>query len=229
MKFTDILTSSAHAYIVEGKGASRQDFVRKFIKGLNGEDENPLDVIHMEKSGKTAYMTKDATALIERLSMGAYGKHVIGVIDEADALSETVQNKLLKTLEEPEPGVIIILATSNVDNLLSTVRSRCNLIRVSDFEQTETDETDSKIAEMADFMLEKHNFYEYRDLIDKKVKTQEDAIKLLSAIEESCHAEMINGNRLMANSIELIETARQDIYLGMHYSKALRRLCLELA
>lgn len=231
MKFTDILTSSAHAYIVEGKGTARQDFVRRFIEELNGESESLLDVVHMEKSGKAAYTTKDASALIERLSMGAYGKHLIGVIDDAEALSETVQNKLLKTLEEPEPGVVIIISTTNSDNLLSTVKSRCNLIRISDFDDVDLDpeETDSAIAEAANFILEKHNFYEYRDIIDKKIKSQEDAAALLSAIEDSCHTEMLDGNRDMADAIELIEIARQDIYLGMHYGKALRRLCLELA
>ena len=248
MKFTDILMSSAHAYIVEGKGASRQAFVRKFIKGLNCADENPaarpcgtcpsciqidagtsMDVVHMDKSGKTTYMVKDATAMIERLSMGSYGRHVIGVIDDADALSETIQNKLLKTLEEPEPGVVIILATNNADNLLSTVRSRCNLVRISDFEQIADEGSDANIDEAAEFILTKHNFYEYRELIDKKIKTSEDAVALLSAIEDRCHTEMLNGNRQMAQTIELIETTRTDIFLGMNYSKALRRLCLELA
>lgn len=247
MKFTDILTNSAHAYIVEGQ--TRKDFVNRFVKALNCEVEDisnrpcgacpscrqidvgtSMDVVYMEKSGKTSYMVKDASALIERLGMGSYGRHVIGVIEDADLLSETLQNKLLKTLEEPEPGAIIILGTANADNLLSTVRSRCNLIRVSDYEEGAESETLSSegIEELAKFIISKHYYYELRDAIDKKVKTQEDAMLLLSSIEDMYHSELVN-NRNMADGIDLVEKARMDIYMGMSYSKALKRLCLELS
>lgn len=249
MKFTDILTNSAHAYIVSGQGQARKDFVNRFIKALNCECDDisgrpcnscpscrqidvgtSMDVVYMEKSGKTTYTVKDASALIERLGMGSYGRHVIGVIEDADALSETLQNKLLKTLEEPEPGAIIILGTNNADNLLPTVCSRCNIVRVSDYEVDSSEEEPSEaINELAEFVIGKRYNYELRDAIDKKVKTQDDAIMLLSLIEDKYHGELLNGNRDMAAGIDLIEQARMDIYLGMNYSKALKRLCLELS
>ena len=47
------------------------------------------------------------------------------VVDEAELLSSTGQNLLLKTLEEPPAGTTIILVTSSEDRLLATVRSRC--------------------------------------------------------------------------------------------------------
>lgn len=248
MKFTDILMSSAHAYIVEGKGQSRNDFVLKLIKALNCEKDNlhdrpcntcdscrqinartSMDVVFMEKSGKTTYTVKDTSSLIERLGMGAYGRHVIAVIEEADSLSETLQNKLLKTLEEPEPGAIIILETTNADNLLSTVRSRCNVLRVCDYEETaETEEEyNESINSLAQLIISEHQFYECRDAIDKKIKTQDDAIQLLGLLEDKYHEDLLN-NRSMANGIELIEKARMDIYTKMNYNKALKRLCLEL-
>jgi DNA polymerase III subunit delta' len=51
------------------------------------------------------------------------------VIDEADALQPAAQNALLKTLEEPPPTSIFVLATSRPDLLLVTVRSRCHRLR----------------------------------------------------------------------------------------------------
>ena len=54
----------------------------------------------------------------------------MGIIDNAERLSEIVQNKLLKTLEEPYPGTVIILATDNKESLLPTVRSRCVELRM---------------------------------------------------------------------------------------------------
>jgi DNA polymerase-3 subunit delta' len=53
------------------------------------------------------------------------GKRRVVIIDEADALMASAQNALLKTLEEPPPSSVFILATSRPDMLLATVRSRC--------------------------------------------------------------------------------------------------------
>lgn len=252
MRFTDILTSSAHAFIVEGRAGEKRDrWVVDFIKGLNCECEDinarpcnscpscrqidagtSMDVIHMEKSGKTIYKVEDAAAMIERLGMGSYGRHIIGVIDEADLLSESIQNKLLKTLEEPEEGAVIILATANRDNLLRTVRSRCNVVRVSDFTGAEAlDEEELAASENINELAESFGqgkFYEWRTAIDKKIKTTEDAVALLGVLEDRYRDRMLE-DASNARAIDMIETARMDIYRGMQYGKALRRLFLELA
>ncbi|MGD9690548.1 MAG: ATP-binding protein [Phycisphaerales bacterium] len=47
------------------------------------------------------------------------------IVDEAELIDPTGQNALLKTLEEPPAGTVIILVTSALDRLLATVRSRC--------------------------------------------------------------------------------------------------------
>lgn len=272
MRFTDILTSSAHAFIVEARaGETRDIFLQNFIKGLNCEcaevEGRPcsscascrqieagtsMDVVRMDRSGKTGYKVEDAAALIERIGMGSYGRHIIGVIDDADLLSESIQNKLLKTLEEPEEGAVIILATANRDNLLRTVRSRCNIIRVSDYMEVPDDaeeEIDSSINEVAEIYINRlrraagdrsaarTHFYECRAAVDKKLKAQEDAVQMLGIVEDACRDWMIGkyvGSAridigVLAGAVELIETARMDIYRGMQYSKALRRLFLQLA
>jgi DNA polymerase-3 subunit delta' len=51
----------------------------------------------------------------------------IAVIDDADRLSVAAQNALLKTLEEPPHGALLILITASVPALLPTIRSRCRL------------------------------------------------------------------------------------------------------
>ena len=55
------------------------------------------------------------------------------IIDEAELLDRSptnapVQNAILKTLEEPPPGTVIILVTSSEDRLLPTIRSRCQRV-----------------------------------------------------------------------------------------------------
>ncbi|MFC1925321.1 DNA polymerase III subunit delta' [Chloroflexota bacterium] len=53
------------------------------------------------------------------------GKQKVYIIDRADLLSQEAGNSLLKTLEEPLPGVLIILLTSRERLLLPTIKSRC--------------------------------------------------------------------------------------------------------
>jgi len=55
------------------------------------------------------------------------------IVDEAEMLDRSptnapVQNAILKTLEEPAPGIVIILVTSSEDRLLPTIRSRCQRV-----------------------------------------------------------------------------------------------------
>ena len=53
-----------------------------------------------------------------------YGRGKVLIIDEADDMLSNAQNALLKTLEEPPPGVSLILISSNKVKLLPTIRSR---------------------------------------------------------------------------------------------------------
>jgi len=63
----------------------------------------------------------------ELASSNADGRK-IGVIYNCDAMNSEAQNAFLKTLEEPDPGVIFILLTANPSALLATTRSRCQLL-----------------------------------------------------------------------------------------------------
>jgi len=53
------------------------------------------------------------------------------IVDEAELLATEGQNLVLKTLEEPPPGTVIILVTSRLDKLLPTIRSRCQRVGFS--------------------------------------------------------------------------------------------------
>jgi len=54
----------------------------------------------------------------------------IFIILEADLLSSDAANTLLKTLEEPPPGVLIVLTTAAEDRVLPTIRSRCQALHL---------------------------------------------------------------------------------------------------
>ena len=245
--------SSAHAYIVEGKaGAGRDDFIMRLTMGFEctcpdvtarpcGSCDacrqvaagSSMDVVHVQMSGKTAYRTEDANAFCSRLDMGAYGRHLVGIIDDADSLSETVQNKLLKTLEEPRPDVVLLLGTSNPDHLLSTVRSRCSNVRLGEAHdapgESENERTDALKAAAA-LTGGGGAFCEFRDAVEKCVRTRADALMLIEIVEEGFRERMRSGETpaAMADRLELCERARADIERDMDKNKALKRLRLEL-
>ncbi len=245
--------SSAHAYIVEGKaGSGRDEFIKQLSMGLECRCEDPesrpcgrcdacrqaaagssMDIVRMQMSGKNGYKTEDANAFSSRLDMGAYGRYLIGIIDDADSLSETVQNKLLKTLEEPRPDVILFLGTSNPDHLLSTVRSRCSTIRLRSAQDTPDEDESEKndaLKAAAALLSGEAAFCEFREAIEKCVKTRRDALVLIDYAEEGFRERMMSGDSpaAMADRLELCEKARADIERDMDRNKALKRLRLEL-
>ncbi|MFG0330731.1 MAG: ATP-binding protein [Phycisphaerales bacterium] len=50
------------------------------------------------------------------------------IVDESELMAREAQNVLLKTLEEPPSGTVIILVTANADRLLPTIHSRCQRV-----------------------------------------------------------------------------------------------------
>ena len=91
-----------------------------------GKDDMITDVYEIdasEKSGKSAISSMLES--MEYPAMGGYWKAYL--IDEAHLLKEDAMGRLLKSIEEPPEGVLIILCTTNPEMLLDTVRNRCQL------------------------------------------------------------------------------------------------------
>ncbi len=58
------------------------------------------------------------------------GAHRVAIVEEAHRMNEDAQNALLKTLEEPPPGVTVILCAEAPERLLPTIRSRAAMLRL---------------------------------------------------------------------------------------------------
>lgn len=63
-----------------------------------------------------------------RVMTGASRMGKAFIIDEAEMMNPTTQNAILKTLEEPPEGTVIVLVTSSEDRMLTTIRSRCQRV-----------------------------------------------------------------------------------------------------
>lgn len=62
--------------------------------------------------------------LIEKASLGTPGRHKVYILDEVHMLSKGAEAALLKTLEEPPPHVVFVLATTDPQKVSETIRSR---------------------------------------------------------------------------------------------------------
>lgn len=70
--------------------------------------------------------------LIDRLSLKSqYGGYRIGLIDPADRMNAAAANALLKTLEEPPAGIVLLLTAARPSALPATVRSRCRRLELA--------------------------------------------------------------------------------------------------
>lgn len=86
-----------------------------------------------KQDGKTEISIDAARGLVSKLSLKVPGDRPINrlaIIQGAEALSNEAQNALLKALEEPPAGSLIILITSSVGGLLPTVASRLQKVAI---------------------------------------------------------------------------------------------------
>ncbi|MBC7605682.1 MAG: DNA polymerase III subunit delta' [Burkholderiales bacterium] len=72
---------------------------------------------------------EDAQEILKALSLKAYeGGHKIMIVWMADKLNISASNKLLKLLEEPTDKTVFVLISENEEDLLPTIRSRCQIL-----------------------------------------------------------------------------------------------------
>ncbi|MDA3840126.1 MAG: DNA polymerase III subunit delta' [Patescibacteria group bacterium] len=85
-------------------------------------------IVKKEKDKKNISV-EQVRDLIRSFGMSSFSdSYKVGIIKHADTLSESASNALLKILEEPRKKVVIILVSSNIDKMLTTIISRCQVL-----------------------------------------------------------------------------------------------------
>lgn len=152
-----------HAYMFSGeRGCGKTTTARIFAAALNcdyAEAGEPCgvcdDCVSIHNGGHVGLVNEinsanargiaDMRALLENVNLGVGNhKYKIYILDEVHQLTADASNALLKTLEEPDNDhVIFILATTDPDKVLKTIRSRVMHIKFSLI----PDETLNELAE----------------------------------------------------------------------------------
>ena len=133
----------AHAYLFSGpRGCGKTSAARILAKALRcekGPAANPcgvctqcreisrgscMDVIEIDGASNTG-VNHIRQIKEEVLFPPGSGKYKIYIIDEVHMLSDSAFNALLKTIEEPPPYIIFIFATTELQKVPATIKSRC--------------------------------------------------------------------------------------------------------
>ncbi len=131
----------AHAYLFSGpRGTGKTSTARILAKALNCTDlrsgepcglcascveitkGTSLDVHELDAASNNG--VEAMRDLVSRAALGSPGRQKVYIVDEVHMLSTAASNALLKTLEEPPPHVIFVLATTDPQKVLPTIRSR---------------------------------------------------------------------------------------------------------
>jgi DNA polymerase-3 subunit gamma/tau len=134
----------AHAYLFAGsRGTGKTTLARLLAKAVNCTNPDPtkrpcnecehckavndnrfMDLIEIDAASNTS--VDDVRDLRDKINFSpSQGKYKIYIIDEVHMLSTAAFNALLKTLEEPPPHAIFVLATTEIHKIPATVLSRC--------------------------------------------------------------------------------------------------------
>lgn len=135
------------------------------------------------------------------------GKYKVYVIDEVHMLSSSAFNAFLKTLEEPPPYAIFILATTEKHKILPTILSRCQIF---DFKRISTADTTEHLEEICRKEEIKAEKAALQVIAQKSEGCLRDALSILDKI-----VSFTNGELNYANTLEHLNILDEDCYFQL--------------
>jgi len=145
----------------EGEACNQCESCVSFEKGAS------LNIHELDAASNNS--VDDIRALVEQVRFAPQaGKYKVYIVDEVHMLSASAFNAFLKTLEEPPPYAIFILATTEKHKILPTILSRCQIF---DFKRIVPEDT---VKHLEEIVAKEH------------IKAERNALQLIAQKSEGC-------------------------------------------
>ena len=243
-----LASKTVHAYLFSGpRGTGKTTVARILARSLNCMETDLsmrpcnkcdhcvsvssgkfLDLIEIDAASNNS--VEDIRDLREKINYSpSQGSYKVYIVDEVHMLSGAAFNALLKTLEEPPPHAVFVLATTELHKVPATVKSRCQChtfrrISVNDIVErlkTIADQEKIKIDDDAVHVLARNSTGSLRDavsLLDQVMVSPEISVTLesiqniLGTTTDSLVASIVDAlaNAELSSGIELINNAVDD-------------------
>jgi DNA polymerase III subunit delta' len=130
----------AHAYLLVGsRGSGVEEAARCFAAAVVAPDGDERaidlavrgahpDIVEIDPSTNLIVLSDAQQIVVEAHRSPIEGARKVIIVFDAERLNDQAANKLLKTLEEPPATAVLVLVTAGADQLLATIRSRCQRV-----------------------------------------------------------------------------------------------------
>lgn len=150
----------------------------------------------------------DIRSLVEQVRFAPQaGKYKVYIVDEVHMLSSSAFNAFLKTLEEPPPYAIFILATTEKHKIIPTILSRCQIFDFKRITNVDTVVHLQEICEKENIKAEKAGLHV---IAQKSEGCLRDALSILDKI-----VSFTNGELNYANTLEHLNILDEDYYFRL--------------
>ena len=150
----------------------------------------------------------DIRTLVEQVRFAPQaGKYKVYIVDEVHMLSASAFNAFLKTLEEPPPYAIFILATTEKHKILPTILSRCQIFDFKRITINDTVEHLQELCEKENITAEKAALHV---IAQKSEGCMRDALSILDKI-----VSFTSGKLDYANTLEHLNILDEDYYFKL--------------
>jgi DNA polymerase III, gamma/tau subunits len=220
-----------HAYIIEAHDSELAFnagvyFANELLKSGGGVESD--NVIRVSGDGKNSNIKVEKIDDLKNrlLKRPLSGKYMIALIEGADKMNSQSQNKLLKVLEEPIIGTVVILTTNLSEALLPTIKSRCGFIKSGIAECGETQQLDIVYLEnltcYMDKLLRGEPYFQIKPVIEKianKDIVKHDLIKGLEFCEMFLRNKMLDLFVLDKNISENITVTDESLNIYTNFKE----------
>jgi DNA polymerase-3 subunit gamma/tau len=150
----------------------------------------------------------DIRSLVEQVRFAPQaGRYKVYIVDEVHMLSSSAFNAFLKTLEEPPPYAIFILATTEKHKILPTILSRCQIF---DFKRITNNDTVEHLQEICGKEEIKADKAALHIIAQKSEGCMRDSLSILDKI-----VSFTNGQVTYTNTLEHLNILDEDYYFRL--------------